>query len=287
MANPKSTHATHTARHNAREGARGSDARRRFTPFVIIAGLGMVLTAYLIYESGRHGTLAFCAAGSGCDTVQSSRYSVLLGVPLAAWGFAAFVGLAFAAWMRSRAALWFIACAGAGVSIYLTVIGLVDLGASCVWCLASLALWLAATALAWRCAGVLPGTSRLTSAGLAAVGVLVLHLHYAGIFDPAAGPEDPYARAVAEALKAGGAKFYGASWCPHCEDQKTLFGTAARHLPYVECAPNGPRAPQATECVAADIKGYPTWIIHGNRYRRMLSVEQLGKMAGVPPPAAP
>ena len=73
-------------------------------------------------------------------------------------------------------------------------------------------------------------------------------------------------RAVAEALTASGAKFYGASWCPHCMDQKKMFGAAGRFLPYVECAPNGPRAPQATECVAEQIKGYPTWVINGNRY---------------------
>ncbi len=264
------------------------DARRWALPFALVAGLGLLLTAYLTYESGRHGTLAFCAAGSGCDVVQTSRFSILLGVPLAAWGFGAYFALALAAWLRSRAALWFVACVGVAVSVYLTLLGIFDLDATCLWCLASLVLWLVAVVLAWRrAAAVLPGGTRLTSAGLAGIVVLVLHLHYAGVFDPAAGPERPHARAVAEALVASGAKFYGASWCPHCQDQKTLFGAAARRLPYVECSPNGPRAPQATECIGADIKGYPTWIINGNRYQRLLSVEQLGRMIGVPPPAAP
>ncbi len=287
MANTKTTHAAGAAKSSGRHANRSGDARRWALPFAIVAGLGLCLTAYLTYESGRHGTLAFCAAGSGCDLVQGSRYSILLGVPLAAGGFATYLALALAAWMRSRAALCFVACVGVAVSVYLTVLGIVDLDATCPWCLASLVLWSVAVVLAWRAAAVLPGASRLTSAGLAGIVVLVLHLHYAGVFDPAAGPEEPHARAVAEALAASGAKFYGASWCPHCQDQKKLFGAAARRLPYVECSPNGPRAPQATECVGADIKGYPTWIINGNRYQRLLSIAQLGRMVGVPPPAAP
>jgi len=287
MTNSKTARAAGAAKTSGKDAAKGGEARRWSLPFAILAGLGLLLTAYLTYESGRQGTLAFCAAGSGCDLVQSSRYSILLGVPLAAWGFFAYLALALAAWLRSRAALWFVACVGVAVSVYLTLLGLVDLEASCVWCLASLLLWSIAAALAWRVAAVLPGASRLTSAGLAAIVVLILHLHYAGVFDPSAGPEDPYARDVAEALSASGAKFYGATWCPHCQDQKKLFGAAARRLPYVECSPNGPRAPQATACVAEDIKGYPTWIVNGNRYQRMLSVAQLGRMVGLPPPAAP
>ena len=38
----------------------------------------------------------------------------------------------------------------------------------------------------------------------------VVHLHYQGVFDPAAGPEDPRLRALAEHLTEAGARFYGA-----------------------------------------------------------------------------
>ena len=259
-------------------------ARHRPRALLVIALAGMLLTAYLTLQSGQHGALAFCAAGSGCDVVQSSRYSVLFGIPLAAWGFLAYAALGLTCWQRSSRAPWFVACVAVAISVYLTTLGIVELDATCLWCLISLALWLVAGVLAWRGARALPPAARVTSVGLAVVGVLVLHLHYAGVFDPAAGPADPYARTVAEALTQAGAKFYGASWCPHCQEQKKLFGTAARSLPYVECAPNGPQAPQSTECVAEQISGYPTWIIAGNRYRRMLSVKQLGLMVGVQPP---
>jgi hypothetical protein len=41
----------------------------------------------------------------------------------------------------------------------------------------------------------------------------------------------------AEFLNKRGAKFYGAYWCPHCTNQKRLFGEEAQSaVPYVECA---------------------------------------------------
>src|SRR3989344_8083454 len=39
----------------------------------------------------------------------------------------------------------------------------------------------------------------------------------------------------ARCLKDRGAIFYGAFWCPHCQNQKTMFGRSSRLLPYVEC----------------------------------------------------
>jgi hypothetical protein len=39
-----------------------------------------------------------------------------------------------------------------------------------------------------------------------------MHLHYSGVFDSAAGPEDPYLRGLAEHLSREKAIFYGASW---------------------------------------------------------------------------
>lgn len=273
-----------------RSGTHKTTTRRETSdlPMLAVALAGMALTAYLTWAGGAQQSLAFCAAGSGCDVVQTSRWSTLLSVPLSVWGFVAYLALALSTWRtRSMQRRWraqtLIAFGGFAISVYLTVVGLVELEATCGWCLTSLALWAAAVALTWRRGQPAARSWRLSSGGVALVTLCVLHLHYAGVFDPAAGPEDPHLRAVAEALSASGAKFYGASWCPHCMDQKKMFGAAGRYLPYVECAPNGPRAPQATECVAEQIKGYPTWIINGNRYQRMLSVKQLAAMSGVAP----
>ena len=43
------------------------------------------------------------------------------------------------------------------------------------------------------------------------------------------------------------ALFYGAFWCPHCQEQKAMFGAAQRRLPYVECStPDGRRTAAGT-----------------------------------------
>lgn len=62
----------------------------------------------------------------------------------------------------------------------------------------------------------------------------------------------------AQCLKTKGATFYGAFWCPHCQNQKKLFGSSQKYLPYVECSnPSGQRQTQI--CIDQKIESYPTW----------------------------
>ncbi len=52
--------------------------------------------------------------------------------------------------------------------------------------------------------------------------------------------------------------FWGAFWCPHCQDQKARFGKSAKYLPYTECStPDGKG--QLPVCTSAGITTYPTW----------------------------
>ncbi len=77
-----------------------------------------------------------------------------------------------------------------------------------------------------------------------------------GVFmDKAAGPGkyDDFAKA----LKSGGAEFFGAFWCPHCQAQKAEFGTAKKYLPYIECS--NPNQSQTQICKDNNIESYPTW----------------------------
>ncbi len=62
----------------------------------------------------------------------------------------------------------------------------------------------------------------------------------------------------AQCLKSSGATFYGAFWCPHCQEQKAEFGSAAKFLPYVECS--NPDNTQTQACIDKKIESYPTWI---------------------------
>ena len=121
---------------------------------------------------------------------------------------------------------------------------------------------------------------------LAALVIAILHANYVAPPPEPIGPEDPQIRALAEYLTDEGARFYGASWCPHCQEQKRLFGASARRLPYVECSPAGPNTPQVPSCNAAGVQTYPTWIIKGRvTVGEVLSLAQLANAVGFPGPA--
>lgn len=85
---------------------------------------------------------------------------------------------------------------------------------------------------------------------------------------------------LAKHLTNVGAKMYGAYWCPHCIDQKKLFGQeAVAQMPYVECDPSGANS-QAAICQSKGIKGYPTWEINGQQVSGTQSLDQLAQLSG-------
>jgi glutaredoxin len=73
---------------------------------------------------------------------------------------------------------------------------------------------------------------------------------------------------------------YGAFWCPHCQDQKAMFGRSANRLPYIECSPNGQGSPQAEECRAAGVESYPTWFINGQKIEEVITLNKLSELTG-------
>ena len=67
----------------------------------------------------------------------------------------------------------------------------------------------------------------------------------------------------AKCLATKQAKMYGLYWCPHCIEQKEMFGASFRYVPYVECAIRG-SSEMAPECKAAGLKLFPSWQFGGN-----------------------
>ena len=87
--------------------------------------------------------------------------------------------------------------------------------------------------------------------------------------------------ALARHLKDVGAKEYIAWWCPHCHDQKLLFGKEAyEEVPHTDCAPADNPNDQKPECKTAGIQSYPTWKIKGKTYTGAQSLEELAKVSG-------
>ncbi len=128
----------------------------------LLALVGLLVAVYLtLYKLGVIGELV-CAAGS-CETVQTSRWAVFLGAPVAAWGVGYYVvvlAMAIAGtterWEDSNAlsrALVIVTAWGALFSIWLTSLELFVIHAICQWCVGSatiaVALFIVAL-LDWR-----------------------------------------------------------------------------------------------------------------------------------------
>lgn len=253
-------------------------------PLLAAALCGFAIAGFLLLAGWLDSAVAGCEPGSGCDLVAASRFSSLLGVPIAAWGVVLYAVLAAVALflrdagLHARLALA-VSAAGVAASLYLTAISVTVLGAVCAWCIASLGVVTACFAIALAQAAPAEALGRT----LAAIGVgsvvfvSALHVYYEAQLT--ATGDVSRLRALALHLDATGARFYGASWCRACTEQKEIFGEAASLLPYVECSPNGRGRPQAPECRAERIERYPTWVSGDHRHEGVLEVEELAEMS--------
>src|ERR1700746_718702 len=84
----------------------------------------------------------------------------------------------------------------------------------------------------------------------------------------------------AKCLATKQAKMYGLYWCPHCIEQKQMFGDAFHYVPYVECAVKGSRD-EAPECKIAGVKLFPSWQFGSEPPKEgVLSLEALSDKTG-------
>lgn len=83
---------------------------------------------------------------------------------------------------------------------------------------------------------------------------------------------------LAEHLTQEGAVMYNAYWCPHCHDQKEMFGkVAAEKLNLVECAKDGFNNKREL-CEAKGITGFPSWEINGSIDSGVKSLKELAEL---------
>jgi uncharacterized membrane protein len=256
-------------------------------PLLGLCLVGIALAGYLSWTSWAGANVQGCTEGSGCDLVLHSKWATLLGLPTAFWGlltYAALAGISFIARADQQWRMaWTLSFFGLLYSLYLTTISITTIGAACPYCLTSLALMTAIFGLVTFQRPEFAGFSWqhwLRVRGPVAVGVIVfLHLNYIGLVGKPPAVEDPVLRALAVHLANTGAKMYGADWCPHCQDQKAMFGPAAKRLPYIECAA-GRQGGQTSVCREAGISTYPTWEIAGKRYAEVLTTLRLAELTG-------
>lgn len=104
----------------------------------VLALAGAGVAAYLTVTK-LSGSAPVCATG-GCETVQSSRYSELAGIPVALLGLIGYVVIAGSAAVRGEVAAAIGAAAalgGAFYAAYLLYVQAAVIDAYCQWCLTS------------------------------------------------------------------------------------------------------------------------------------------------------
>jgi uncharacterized membrane protein len=117
---------------------------------------GVAVTAYLL--SVRWGSVQLYCSTGGCETVQSSSYAEILGVPVAAAGLLVYLALGASTLSSGplvRVGAAALALASVAFSAYLLVVQLVVIDAVCTWCVVSdVLVALAAVAAALRLRGL-------------------------------------------------------------------------------------------------------------------------------------
>lgn len=67
---------------------------------------------------------------------------------------------------------------------------------------------------------------------------------------------------------------YVSTGCPHCAKQEEILGSGLQYFSLTDCRK------QSQECVDKNIQVVPTWIISGERYEGVRSVEELRNLTG-------
>ncbi|MEB3356484.1 MAG: vitamin K epoxide reductase family protein [Synechococcales bacterium] len=277
-----------------------------------IAVVGAVLTGYLTVVKLAGGE-ATCPV-EGCNTVLTSPWASIFGIPLTIFGILAYTSMAVLALgplvvkpevnkelrVKLEEWSWMLLFMGALAmtvfSGYLMYVLATQLQAVCPYCIASAIFSLSLLTVTllgrnWEDMGQLAFTGVLVAV-VTLVGTLGV---YSGIDGPRTTPGGALAGevpppiettsgeseiALAQHLTSIGAKKYSAYWCPHCHDQQRLFGEEAfSYIDYVECDPRGQDA-QPQLCEAAGVQGFPSWEINGELYSGVRPLNELADLSG-------
>ncbi len=282
----------------------------------ILATIGVIDTGSITFSRwGWISTLSCPGGTEGCDKVLNSAWGTLIGgngftIPLSLMGLGSYLAILLMAILpfipgggdnKSEVArktwwgLFFTSCGMAVFSLLLVWLMVFKIEAFCFFCFLSAFLSITLLALAvigggWDDPGELIFRGILLSLAVLLGGF---------IWVSAVNPETPTSRAnlegippivnakstlaqisLAKHLKATGAVMYSAYWCPHCHDQKEMFGKeAVSELVIIECAADGQNNQRAL-CERKGISGYPSWELNGQIESGVQSLKELADISG-------
>jgi len=282
----------------------------------ILATIGVIDTGSITFNRwGWIGTLSCPGGSEGCDKVLNSAWGTLsisngLTLPLSLLGFISYLAVLLLAMLpllpglsknkanlsrRTWWGLFAISCSMAVFSLILIGLMTFKIEAFCFFCFLSafisiMLLVLTVIGGGWDDPGELIFRGILLS-----LAVLLGGLIWASSADPLQpkassnfGGISPLVEtkstqetiSLAKHLRSSGVVMYSAYWCPHCHEQKEIFGKeAVKELIVVECASDGQNN-QSSLCERKGITGYPSWEINGQLLSGIQSLQELADQSG-------
>ena len=277
---------------------RAPQRQRFYHVLVSVAFVGLGLASYLTYLDYSHAEAIFCQIGSGCDIVRTSEYVTLLSVPVALWGvlgYIAIIGVALTPLQERLRKTLLVAMTFIGLifSLYLTYLEVFVIKAICPYCVVSAGIMTTLFVLLVLQRPVVPGTPprRVAFAALSLAAVVVLGSVFlprevtpSSFSRPATSPSptatptavsyEEFQEALANHLRDTGAVLYWSPTCPHCTEQKRLFGDAVQYLLNVDCSA------EYVVCVQKSVQVVPTWEIRGRLHPGVRSLDDLARLSG-------
>ena len=267
----------------------------------ILSTIGIVDTGSISLKNwGLFTSLSCPGIQNGCETVLNSPWGTLfennqVNIPLSLAGFISYLSILVITILLSlnlispkeklNKFLWWlifiVSCASSSFSFLLINIMFFKIQAYCFFCILSTILSFSIFIISMIGANFESREPMIFRGFIVAISVLLGGLIWSTNVDPANAnytkPNEnvsptittsstPQKVKFAKFLKENNIVMYSAYWCPHCHDQKQLFGKAAvKELKVIECAIDG-KDNQSELCKIKGISGFPSWEINGEIY---------------------
>ena len=280
----------------------------------ILSTIGIVDTGSITLKNwGLFNSLSCPGVNKGCEAVLNSPWGTLIkndqyDIPLSFAGLLTYSTILLIVLILSLKIispkqkiyksfwwlLYLISCGSSVFSILLISIMIIKIKSFCFFCLLSAILSFSIFILTIIGARFDNRETMFYRGLIIAFAVFIGGLIWSNQVDPTRANEinlsnekvSPIITTVSSKEKINFAKFltnnnivmYSAYWCPHCNDQKQLFGQqAVEELIIVECAKDG-KNNQYKLCQEKGIEGFPSWEIDNEIYSGTRSLRELAQM---------
>ncbi len=265
----------------------------------ILSTIGLVDTGSITLKNwGLFTSLSCPGIQNGCETVLNSPWGTLfknnqVNIPLSLAGFITYLSILVITIILSLNLIstkeklykffWWliflISCASSTFSFLLINIMFLKIQAYCFFCILSAILSFSIFIFSMIGAKFESREPMIFRGFIVATSVLLGGLIWSTNIDPSNASNiisptenispiittssSPEKIKFAKFLRENNIVMYSAYWCPHCHDQKQLFGKeAVKELKVVECAKDG-KDNEYELCQKKEISGFPSWEING------------------------